>query len=417
MTGEKGKLRIGFIGSGFIATFMLKAMLQVRHCELTAILKRSGADSLAKFARDNNLGNPVLCETAGDLCNNCDAIAILSPNYTRVEIMQQAAEAVKAGGSLKGVICEKPLGRNIAEATQMVNLAREARLNTAYFENQLHMNAVNNGLKQLRLQRTTMGEPVLARSTEEHAGPHNSWFWDPELQGGGVLSDMGCHSIAVGRHLLTPEGKDPLFLVPVSVQADTSLLKWGQKRYKEALKQKYGVDYNKKPAEDFATGIITYKNPETEQIVKSQFTDSWMYDKQGLRLTMEALGPGYALEVNTLVSPLEIFIGDEAAKAAADAETALEKSTASRGLLSVQPDEAGLYGYSTELQDAVNNFLNNRDAFLNWEYGLETIRLVQAAYMAAEKGITVDLTDRETLNELERYRSLISQGRGAEVLF
>ncbi len=410
-------LKIGFIGSGFIAKFILKAMMQVRNCELTALLNRSGAESLSEFSRENNLGNPKIFESVSDLCNHCDAVAILSPNYTRVEIMQQIAEAEQAGARLKGVICEKPLGRNIAEAAKLVNLAQEAGLNTAYFENQLHMNAVNNGLEQLRLQRFTMGEPLLARSTEEHAGPHKSWFWDPELQGGGVLSDMGCHSIAVGRHLLTPHGKDPLFLNPVSVQADTSLLKWGQPEYRNILKQKFGVDYGKKPAEDFATGIITYKNPESGQLVKSQFTDSWMYDKQGLRLTMEALGPGYAMEVNTLISPLEIFIGDEAAEAAADAETALEKSTASRGLLAVQPDEAGLYGYSTELQDAVQNFMNGRDGFLNWEYGLETIRLVQAAYMAAEKGITIDLTDEKILKELEGYRSLISQGRGAEVLF
>jgi hypothetical protein len=53
------------------------------------------------------------------------------------------------------------------------------------------------------------------------------------------------------------------------------------------------------PAEDFATGMITYKNPETGQIVKAQFTNSWMFEKQGLRLFMDGMGPGYAFEVNT----------------------------------------------------------------------------------------------------------------------
>ena len=68
------------------------------------------------------------------------------------------------------------------------------------------------------------------------------------------------------------------------------------------------------PAEDFATGMVTYKNPETGAIVKSQFTVSWMYDKQGLRLALDGIGPGYAFEMNTLRSPLEIFIGDVAAE-------------------------------------------------------------------------------------------------------
>lgn len=410
-------IRLGYIGSGFIAKFLAAAMKQVRHCELTAIYKRSGASELAGYAKENGLGNPQLFDSISEVCNHCDAVAVFSPNYTRVAVMEEVAEAVKAGAPLKGVICEKPLGRTIAEAKKMIELAKEAGLLTAYFENQLHMNTVNKALEQLRPQQEAMGSFSLARSTEEHAGPHNSWFWNPETQGGGVLSDMGCHSIAVCRHILTPPGKPPTFLEPVAIQCDTSLLKWGQPKYREQLKKKFGVDYSKTPAEDFATGIVTFKNPETGQLVKGQFTDSWMYDKQGLRLSMDALGPGYALEINSLISPLEIFIGDEAAAGVADAETALEKSTSTRGLLSVQPNEADLYGYTTETEDAVNAFLRGENGLLTWEYGLEVTRLVQAAYMAAEQKKTLDLTDTAVLAELETYRSLISRGEGAEVLF
>lgn len=410
-------LKIGIIGSGFIAKFLAVAMKQVRHCEISAIKKRGGAEELAAFARKNGLGDPKICDTVAEVCNHSDAVAIYSPNYTRLSIMEEIADAVQKGAELTGVICEKPLGRTLAESRKMVELARGANLLTAYFENQLHMNAINNALVQLRPQQEAMGNFTLARSTEEHAGPHNSWFWDPEKQGGGVLSDMGCHSIAICRHILTPPGKSPTFLEPVAVQCDTSLLKWGQPKYREQLKERYGVDYSKTPAEDFSTGIITFRNPETGQLVKGQFTDSWMYDKQGLRLSMDGLGPGYAMEVNTLISPLEIFIGDEAAAGAADAETALEKSTASRGLLAVQPNEAHLYGYVTETEDMVNSFLNGKDAMLDWEFGVEVTFMVQAAYLAAEEKKTIDLTDDAVKNRLESYQSLISQGKGAEVLF
>ena len=40
-----------------------------------------------------------------------------------------------------------------------------------------------------------------------------------------------------------------------------------------------------------------------------------------------------------------------------------------------------------------------------------------ASYMSAEKKKTVDLTDPETLRELETYVPLIQQGRGAEQLY
>jgi predicted dehydrogenase len=227
---------------------------------------------------------------------------------------------------------------------------------------------------------------------------------------------MGCHSIAAGRHVLTPPGKGNTFLEPLSVNADVALLKWGQPRWREKLLADRGVDYARVPAEDFATGMLTYRNPETGQKVKAQFTNSWMYEKQGLRLFMDGTGPGYAFEVNTLISPLQVFVGDVAAEAVQDAEAALEKATASRGLLAVQHNEADLYGYTDELADAFAAFSEGRDALLPWSYGLEVTRLVMASYLSAERGRTIDLTDPATQRELETYMPLIQQGRGAEQL-
>jgi len=324
---------------------------------------------------------------------------------------------VKAGAELKGVICEKPLGRNVAEARRLVELARSANLRTAYFENQIFMKPIRAQLAQLEPVRRQMGPVALARSAEEHGGPHEGWFWDPTRQGGGVLCDMGCHSIAVGWHVLTPTGKPLTFLEPQEVTADLGLLKWGLPAWRERLLKDRGVDYAKTPAEDFATGMITFRNPETGQRVKAQFTNSWMFEKQGLRLLMDGMGPGYAFEVNTLLSPLTIFIGDVAAEAIKDAESALEKATASRGLLAVQHNEADLYGYTDEHADALEAFLNGRDAMLPWSYGLEITRLVMAGYLSAEKKRVVDLTDPATQHELETYVPLIQQGRGAEQLY
>jgi predicted dehydrogenase len=410
-------LKLGFIGAGFIAKFHAVALKQVRGLELVGVYSPKGAKELAAIAKENELGDCKVFPNVAELCKNCDAVAVLAPNFVRIEIVEQIVEAVKAGAELKGIICEKPLGRTVAEAKRLVALAKESKVPTAYFENQIYMKAINNALTQLSPQQKAMGPITLARCAEEHAGPHEGWFWDPTRQGGGALSDMGCHSIAVSWFVLTPIGKPVRFLEPVSINAETCLLKWGQPRYRQELLNQMGVDYSKKPAEDFCTGIVTFRNPETKQAVKAQFTNSWMYDKQGLRLLMEGLGPGYAFEVNSLKSPLEVFIGDVAAEAAADAETALEKATASRGLLTVQPNEANLYGYVDELEDARKAFLAGEDGFLNWEYGLEITRLCQAGYLSAEQQKTIDLTDPGIQKQLDSYTSLIAQGKGAEVLY
>ncbi|MGE5358412.1 MAG: Gfo/Idh/MocA family protein, partial [Bacteroidales bacterium] len=337
-------LRYGFVGAGFVAKFHLAALRQVRGIKVTGVTAVKGADELAALARTWGVGDGVAYPSIAEMAKHVDVIAIFAPNFARVSIVEQIVDAVKAGADLKGVICEKPLGRNVAEARRLVELAESVNLRTAYFENQIFMKPIRAQLAQLEPVQRQMGPLSLARSAEEHGGPHEGWFWDPTRQGGGVLCDMGCHSIAVGWHVLTPVGKPITFLQPQEVNADIALLKWGQPGWREKLLKDRGVDYSVTPAEDFATGMVTYRNPETGQRVKAQFTNSWMFEKQGLRLFMDGMGPGYAFEVNTLVSPLNIFIGDAAAEAIRDAETALEKATASRGLLSVQYNEPDLYG-------------------------------------------------------------------------
>jgi len=409
-------LKLGIVGAGFVANFHARAIRQVRSIEIAGITALKGAEALSATVQSHQMGAGTVYPSVAELANHVDAIAVYVPNFARVEIVEQIVDAVKKGAKLKGVICEKPLARNVKEARRLVNLAKEANLKTAYFENQIFMKPIQAQLAQLAPQQRTMGPLALTRSSEEHGGPHEPWFWDPTRQGGGVLLDMGCHSIAVGWYALTPIGKPLTFLQPISVYADCALLKWGLPQWREKLLKERGVDYTKTPAEDFTTGMVTFRNPETGQIVKAQFTDSWMFEKQGLRLFMDGMGPGYAFEVNTLSSSLQIFIGDAAADATANAELALEKSTASRGLLAVQHNEADLYGYTDENEEAAQAFTQGRDAKLSWDYGLEITKLVMAAYMSSERRQVIDLTDPTIQTELETFIPLIQQGRGAEVL-
>ena len=100
------------------------------------------------------------------------------------------------------------------------------------------------------------GRPYLARASEEHSGPHAPWFWLGERQGGGVLSDMMCHSVEVARYLLTEPGKGRESLELKSANATVANLKWTRPRYAEQLRREMGseIDYVNHPAEDFARG-------------------------------------------------------------------------------------------------------------------------------------------------------------------
>lgn len=404
-------MRIGMIGAGFNANFHRRALGSVRGAEITAVYALKGAPEFAAAAIADGLGTPRVCSDIADLCRHCDVVGIFIPNFARLDTMKAIVAAVSGGAQLKGIVCEKPLARNMSEANEMVRLADQAGVPTAYFENQIFMPGLVSAKAQLAAVESTMGPVHLARSAEEHGGPHEPWFWDPTKQGGGVFCDMGCHSAAVGMYMCTPSDKAPDFLEFETCSASMKLLKWGMDPWKTILKSR-GVDYDKTPAEDYAVANYTFRNPETGQKVVVQATDSWMYDAPGLRLLMEAFAPGYSYTIDTLKSPVGVFIGDKAAASVGDAEMVLEKSQASSGALILQPNEPDLYGYCGEWRDALAAFEKGHSGLLDLKYGALVTELVMAAYWSAENGRTytkgeVDLSD---------YVPAIQQGKGADVL-
>jgi len=408
-------LRIGMIGAGFVARFHERALRSVRNVEFAGVYALKGADALAQVARQNRLGDTKAYTSIAELVKAVDVVCIFAPNFARVAMMREIAAAVEKGAKLKGVIVEKPLARNVSEADTLVRTAKAINVPTAYFENQIHMPAVVQARAQLTSVEKSMGAPHLARSAEEHGGPHEPWFWDPTTQGGGVCCDMGCHSIACGLYMVTPFGKPVNYLKPLRVNATMALLKWGKQPWLGQLKQR-GVDYSVAPAEDYSSVSLELQDPQTGMHSIVQATNSWMYDAPGLRLLMETFGPGYSYTVNSLESPAGIFISDAAAAAVLDSELALEKSQATRGALILQPDEIALYGYVAEWIDALQAFEQGRDALLNLDYGKLITMLIMAAYMSHEKRKVIDMTDPRVLTELESYVPLIQQGKGKQVL-
>ena len=322
-------VKIGMIGAGFVARFHERALRSVRNAELAGIYALQGAEALAQVARQDRLGDTKAYGSIAELARAVDVVCVFAPNFARVEMMRQIAAAVEDGAKLKGIIIEKPLARNFSEANTLVRIAKAMNVPSAYFENQIHMPAVVQARTQLAQVEKAMGPAHLARSAEEHGGPHEPWFWDPTTQGGGVCCDMGCHSIACGMYMVTPSGKPVNYLRPLRVNATMALLKWGKEPWISQLKKR-GVDYSTTPAEDYSSVSIELEDPETKQHSIVQATNSWMYDAPGLRLLMETFGPGYSYTVNSLESPAGIFISDAAAVAVLDSELVLEKSQASR---------------------------------------------------------------------------------------
>ena len=412
MTRPPARLGVGFIGSGFNTRFHMTGWTGVRDGDVLGVWSpnANNAASAAKHARDLNVGNCKPYRSITEMVADPDihAIWLCGPNQARIDNVEEICAAVTRGkGELRGLACEKPLARGVAEAKQVLKLVEGAGIMHGYLENQLFSPGVVRGRELIwaRGAKTT-GRPYLARAAEEHSGPHNAWFWQGEKQGGGVLSDMMCHSIEVVRFLLTEPGAARSTLRPVSIDGRIASLKWTRPKYAKQLKERFGkdVDYSKRPSEDFASVTVKYETPEGLTVM-GEATTSWSYVGPGLRLSGELLGPEYSMNWNSLNSELSCFFSREVQGKAG--EDLVEKQNAEIGLMPVVPDEAATYGYVAEDRHFVRAFLGLEAPLLTMQDGLEVMQILMAAYMSAEQGKTLAFPPRG----LDAFLPAVARGK------
>ena len=387
------RLGVGFVGGGFVARFHIRSFVGIRDADILGVVGRDKtAEEASTIAHNLGVGAAKPYASITDMVADpaIDAIWICSPNFTRIEVMEEIAHAVESGkGELRGVACEKPLGRNAAEARKMLELVKRIGVPDGYLENQLFSPAVVRGKNILWGRGAALaGPPYLARAAEEHSGPHMPWFWQGDLQGGGVLNDMMCHSVEVARFLLTPVGAPRSALTPIKVSAHTSCLKWQRPQYAKQLADASGgkTDYAERPSEDFARSLVEYRD-ETGGIRIVEATTSWCFVGAGLRLSMELLGPEYSLSVNSLDAGPKIFFsrrvqGDSG-------EDIVEKQNAETGLMPIVSDEEAEYGYIGEDRHMVQSFIAGTRPSETFDDGVAVTDLLMAAYMSAEQGKTI----------------------------
>jgi predicted dehydrogenase len=405
------RLGIGFVGGGFITRFHVQSFVGVRDADVLGCWspKRESAERVAKLARDLDVG---ACKAYGSITEMVadpaiEALWICGPNHARIENIEEIVSAIESGkGTLKGIACEKPLARNLEEAIRVRELVERVGLKHGYLEDQLFTPHVETG-KALLWARgaATTGRPYLARAAEEHSGPHTPWFWQGNLQGGGVLNDMMCHSALLVRHLLTRPG-DPLSTVrPVKVTGKIASLKWSRPKYAQRLRETMGekVDYTRTPSEDFAGLTIEFETSDGERVL-GEATTSWSYVGPGLRLSAELLGPEYSMQWSSLDSGLRLFFSREVK--GPEGEDLVEKQNAETGMMPVVPSEAVVYGYEAENRHFARAFLGLETPRLTFDDGVGVVEVLMTAYKSAEEERTLTLP----VSDLKSFKPAVARG-------
>jgi predicted dehydrogenase len=194
----KDKVGVGLVGSGFICAIHADALKRCADAQVVAVMSPTKS-KVEAFAQRHGISQHFTDYDKFLEMDGLDLVVIGAPNDVHCDL------TVKAAAAGKHIVLEKPMCLNMAEADQMVDACRKAKVKLMYAE-ELCFAPKYVRLKQL-LDSGALGEAVLIKQSEKHDGPHAPHFWDVDRAGGGVTMDMGCHAIEFFRWVL---GRPPI---------------------------------------------------------------------------------------------------------------------------------------------------------------------------------------------------------------
>jgi predicted dehydrogenase len=181
------------VGAGLIGSRRAACAAEQSRLEVVADIDEARAAELARRhgARHTTQWEAVITDPAVDVVAVCTSNKFLAPI---------TIAALRAG---KHVLCEKPMGRNAAEAAEIAAAARAARgvLKVGFT---LRFHPAIRHARDLCAQGE-FGPLYFMHATYGHGGRpgyEKEWRGNPELAGGGELLDQGVHLLDLSRWFL-----------------------------------------------------------------------------------------------------------------------------------------------------------------------------------------------------------------------
>lgn len=341
------KVRIGIVGSQFIASIHAESFARVPNAEVIAVASPT-KENVEAFAARHRIPQAFTDYRDMLALPELDAITIALPNYLHAEVTIAAAAAGKH------VICEKPLCLTLEEADAMIAACATAGVQLMYAE-ELCFAPKYVRAKQL-VDDGALGDVFLVKQAEEHSGPHAPWFWDVDRSGGGVVMDMGCHGIAFARWM------------------------YGNPRIsKVSATMGTFVHGDKTEGEDHSVVTLTFENGAIAVI-----EDSWA-KLGGMDDRAEIYGSkGHTradlLRGSSLLTYTEAGYG-----------YAVEKASVTLGWSFTIFEELWNYGFPQEMQYFTDCIQRGEPSFITGEDGRVVLEAIYAAYESAGTGRVIEL--------------------------
>ncbi len=387
------KVRVGLVGSGFVAELHMHALRRVYGLEVDVRAVVSRGPGAEAFAR--RFGIPTALHDYRALLDDpaIDVIDLCTPPTTHAEMV---VACMRAG---KHVICEKPFtgyfGRDgdrtpigaavpksvmFERVMQEMDATRDAIRSSGrlflYAENWVYAPAI---AKTAEMLRATRDKILFMKAEESHSGSHaeHAARWD--MTGGGALIRQGCHPLSAVLYLKQVEARARGETIGVAdVTCDVGHLSNRVPEADRRYLQAHPVD-----VEDWGVLSLTF----TDGTKATVFAGDMILG--GVRNLVETYTTGGALFANiTPNNHMVTYQTDEAKLASVYITEKVDRKT---GWQFVGPQEEWTRGYLQEMQDFMECVAEGREPLAGLDLAYEAIRVHYAAYQAAEEGRRITL--------------------------
>ncbi|MTJ83656.1 MAG: Gfo/Idh/MocA family oxidoreductase [Telmatospirillum sp.] len=387
------KVRVGIIGSGFIAEMHLYAYRRVYGLDIAVVAVASRGDHVIPFARKHRI--PTTYRDYRDLIADpgVDVIDICTPPHCHNEMIVAALEAGRH------VICEKPftgyfgriddrppIGHTVAKSVMFERVMEEmtetrALIRTSgrlfmYAEDWVYAPAI---AKTAEILRATRNKILFMKAEESHSGSHAPHAAEWAQTGGGALVRMGCHPLSALLFLKQVEAQARGETISVTdVVADVGNVSAGL-----APEERQHINADPVDVEDWGMLTITFSDGTKGTVFSGDMIMG------GVRNLVETYTSGGTLLANiTPNNHMTTYLTDDSRLGQVYFTEKVDRKT---GWQFLCLDEEWTRGYVQEIQDFMECVAFGRQPLSGVDLAFETMRIHYAGYWSAEEGRRISL--------------------------
>jgi len=391
------KLRLGMVGSQFAAHLHLNNFGRLRGSKMEIVAIASKTEkSAGQTAKEFNI--PSVYTDYRKLLErkDVDVVDLCVPNDLHEEMIIAAAQAGKH------IICEKPLtgyfgkeaegediGYRVSRDVMLKGVLEScSRIRKAIEKNRTLFGYAEDWIyapplaKIKRIVKVSGGTVMDIRAEESHSGSHAAYSRKWKTSGGGALLRLGCHPIGAVLHLKYYEGelRDGKPIRPKSITGEM-----GQHTHIPSFQRepKKWMVNSWEDVEDWSAVIITFEDGSKGTVLASDGVLG------GTRNTIQVyLSNAVAFGNMNPNNAVEVYAPD--AGIFKD-EYISEKLETKAGWNFASPDEDWMRGFPQELEDFIESILQGKQPMSGLDLAEDTIKVVYAGYLSAEKGQRIAL--------------------------